>query len=76
MRSILRRLLRGGYARIARKSIRGEGNVFQAEGATLSGIELDIIGERNRIIVAEGCVLNNVKFRLRGSDHLIEIGKN
>jgi acetyltransferase-like isoleucine patch superfamily enzyme len=72
----LRRLLRGGSARIARKSIRGEGNIFQAEGATLSGVELDIIGDRNRIIVGEGCVLTNVRFRLRGSDHLIEIGRN
>jgi acetyltransferase-like isoleucine patch superfamily enzyme len=74
--SILRRLLRRGSARIIRKSIRGEGNIFQAEGATLSGLELDIIGDRNRIIVGEGCVLTNVRFRLRGSDHLIEIGKN
>jgi len=74
--SILRCLLRRGSARITRKSIRGEGNIFQAEGATLSGLELDIIGDRNRIIVGEGCVLTNVSFRLRGSDHLIEIGKN
>ena len=76
LRTILRRLIRGGSARITRKSIRGEGNIFQAEGATLSGVELDIIGDRNRIIVGEGCVLDNVNFRLRGSDHLIEIGKN
>jgi acetyltransferase-like isoleucine patch superfamily enzyme len=74
--SILHRLLRGDSARIARKSIRGEGNIFQAEGATLSGVELDIIGDRNRIIVGEGCVMTNVRFRLRGSDHLIELGKN
>lgn len=73
---IIRRLFWGGSASIARKSIHGEGNIFQAEHAILSGVELDIIGDRNRIIVAEGCVLNNVKFRLRGSDHLIEIGKN
>jgi len=76
LRTILRRLIRGGSARITRKSIRGEGNIFQAEGATLSGVELDIIGDRNRIIVGEGCMLANVNFRLRGSDHLIEIGKN
>jgi len=74
--NILRRLLQGGSTWIARKSIRGEGNIFQAEGATLSGVELDIIGDRNRIIVGEGCVLTNVRFRLRGSDHIIEIGKN
>jgi acetyltransferase-like isoleucine patch superfamily enzyme len=57
-----------------RKSIRGTGNVFQAGKASLSNVELDIVGDRNRITVGEGCSLYNLKFRLRGSDHVIEIG--
>jgi acetyltransferase-like isoleucine patch superfamily enzyme len=58
------------------KSIRGTGNLFQADGARLSAVELDIAGDRNRITVGKGCQLYNLKFHLRGSDHVIEIGSN
>jgi acetyltransferase-like isoleucine patch superfamily enzyme len=59
-----------------RQHVRGEGNVIRAEKASLSNVELDIIGDRNRILIAEGCVLYNLKMRLRGSGHLVELGRN
>lgn len=71
---LTRRLLSGGSG--IRQHIQGEANLLQAEGATLSNLELDIIGDRNQILIGEGCVLNNLKIRMRGSDHRIEIGRN
>jgi acetyltransferase-like isoleucine patch superfamily enzyme len=63
---------RGGI----RQSIRGKGNVVRAEDAKLINVELDVIGDNNQINVGRGCVLTNVRFRLRGNGHRIEIGEN
>jgi len=71
---LVRRLL-FGEKKVGR-SIHGRDNIFQMEGAQLSNVELDIIGDRNRILVGEGSQLINLKFHIRGSDHLIDIGKN
>jgi len=46
-----------------------------AKGAKLSDVQVDIIGDNNRICVAPGCVLSNVYFRIRGSGHQIEFGE-
>jgi acetyltransferase-like isoleucine patch superfamily enzyme len=59
-----------------RQSIRGKGNVFQAQEVALSNVELDIIGDDNQIIIGKGCAFTNVCFRLRGSGHRIEFGEN
>ena len=72
--SFARKLLRGEAGEV-QKTIRGQGNVFMAEGAKLSGVQLEIIGDNNRIRVAPGCVLSNVYFRIRGSGHQIEFGE-
>ena len=69
-----RRLLFGEPA--MSKTIRGTGNVFQANGARLSKVELDIVGDRNHINIGEGSILYNLTFHIRGSDHIIKIGKN
>jgi acetyltransferase-like isoleucine patch superfamily enzyme len=74
MGAVARRLLFGEPA--LSKTIRGTGNLFQADGARLSNVELDIVGDRNRIIIGEGSILHNLKIRIRGSDHLIELGRN
>jgi acetyltransferase-like isoleucine patch superfamily enzyme len=71
----VRRLLHGGKDRIE-KTIRGQGNVFNAEGASLSEVRVDIIGDNNRINIGPGSVLSNVHFRIRGSGHQIEFGEN
>ncbi len=63
---------RGGI----RQSIRGHGNVFQAEEVTLKNVELDVIGDDNKIIIGRGGALTNVRIRLRGSGHRIEFGEN
>jgi acetyltransferase-like isoleucine patch superfamily enzyme len=71
---LVRRLLLG--EKNVSRSIRGRDNLFQAPRARLVNVELDIVGDRNRILVGEGCVLVNLKFHIRGSDHLIDIGRN
>ncbi len=73
--SLARKLLVGEAGKV-QKNIRGQANVIQADGATLSGVKMDIIGDNNRIEVGQGCVLSNVTFRIRGSGHHIEFGKN
>ncbi len=72
---LARKFLRGEPGGV-RKTIRGEGNVLQADGATLSGMELDVIGDNNRIIIGEGSLLSNVHIRIRGCGHSIEFGNN
>jgi acetyltransferase-like isoleucine patch superfamily enzyme len=70
-----RKLLLGESGKV-QKTIEGQENVFMAEGAKLSGVKLDIIGDNNRITIGPGCVLSNVHFRIRGSGHQIEFGEN
>jgi len=72
--SFARKLLRGGTGQV-QKTIQGQGNIFTADDATLSGVKVDIIGDNNRINIGSGCVLSNVYFRLRGSGHQIEFGE-
>ncbi len=69
------KLLRGEAGQV-RKTIRGQGNVFTADGAKLSGAHVDIIGDNNLIEIGSGSTLTNVHFRLRGSGHKIEFGRN
>jgi acetyltransferase-like isoleucine patch superfamily enzyme len=70
-----RKVLRGDAGKV-RQTIRGRENVFTADGARLSGVNVDIIGDNNLIEIGSGSTLNNVQFRLRGSGHKIEFGKN
>ena len=73
--AFVRKLLRGEAGQV-QKTIQGQENVFMADGASLSGIHVDIIGDNNRISIGPGCVLSNVHFRIRGSGHQIEFGEN
>lgn len=73
--SFARRLLRGESGQV-QKNIRGQSNVFKADGCTLSGVKVDIIGNNNQINMGQGCTLSNVYFRIRGSGHRIEFGEN
>ena len=68
--SVARKYLRGETGRV-RTSIQGQKNDFFADGAKLSGVIVDIIGDNNRIKIGAGSVLSNVTFRLRGSGHQI-----
>jgi acetyltransferase-like isoleucine patch superfamily enzyme len=73
--SIVRRIFRRKSAEV-QKSIHGQDNFFKADGAALSAVRVDIIGNNNLITIGAGCVLSNVHFRLRGSGHRIEFGEN
>lgn len=65
-----------GERRGVRRSIQGQNNLFQAAGASLNNVELDIIGNDNTIIISPGSRLNNVHFHIRGNGHRIEFGPN
>ena len=69
------RMLPGSAGRVMR-TIQGTGNTFSAEGVSLTRVELDIVGDDNQIKIGWGSVLTDVRFRLRGSGHRIEFGKN
>ena len=55
--------------------LHGEGNQIQAQGTILKNVELDVIGDHNIIQVGEGAELHNLKIRMRGSGHRLEIGR-
>ncbi|MBN2386550.1 MAG: acyltransferase [Anaerolineales bacterium] len=69
---VLWRLLGGEL----REIVHGQGNHLEANGARLSSVELDIIGDDNHITIGAGSVVFNLKIRIRGSGHRIEIGPN
>jgi len=73
---LARRVLRGERVSGVRESIHGQGNSIRANGVECVDVELDIIGDRNQIIIGEGSVLHHLKIRIRGSDHRIELGRN
>lgn len=73
--SFVRKLLLGEAGQV-QKTIRGQENVFKADGATLSGVKVEIIGDNNRILIGRGCALSDIYFRIRGSGHRIEFGEN
>ncbi len=56
--------------------MQGRNNVFQAQGASFSNVELDIIGDDNTIVIGPGSRFNNVRFHVRGSGCRIEFGAN
>jgi acetyltransferase-like isoleucine patch superfamily enzyme len=71
-----RRIFRGEEISGLRQTIKGQGNMLETEGVLLSGVELDIAGDHNQIVIGEGSALYNLKIRIRGSDHRIELGRN
>ncbi|MFH1523832.1 MAG: acyltransferase [Chloroflexota bacterium] len=75
LKNRVQRLLGGKSAGIY-QIIRGKKNVVETDGAKISGMELDIVGDNNRVLVERGSVLSNVRVRIRGSGHCIEFGEN
>lgn len=73
---LVRRVWRGERVNGLMESIHGQSNSIREDGARLAGVEVDIVGDRNNVMISEGCVINNLKIRIRGSDHRIELGRN
>ena len=73
---LARFVVRGEQMDGLKKSIRGKGNSIQTNRARLVGMELDIIGDHNQIVIGDESVLYHLKIRIRGSDHCIELGRN
>jgi acetyltransferase-like isoleucine patch superfamily enzyme len=71
----VRRFLPGNSNEVYR-AIQGKGNILAADGAKLSGVELDIVGDNNQINIGSGSQLINVRIRLRGSGHKLIFGQN
>lgn len=60
---------------ISRK-VRGKNNCIRFHKSLLNGVSFDIIGQNNRIDIADDCTLNQVSFHIRGDNHHITIGRN
>jgi acetyltransferase-like isoleucine patch superfamily enzyme len=73
---LVRRVLKGERVSGLKETIQGEGNSIQAHGTKFVGVELDIIGDYNQIVIGEGSELYHLKIRIRGSHHRIELGRN
>jgi acetyltransferase-like isoleucine patch superfamily enzyme len=56
--------------------IQGQGNRIQAAGVKLANVELDIVGDNNQISFGPGSTINNLRIRMRGSNHRLEFGEN
>jgi acetyltransferase-like isoleucine patch superfamily enzyme len=72
---LIRLALFGKNAGNLKQTIRGKDNIIQVAGVEFKGLEIDIIGDRNEIQIGRGSVLYNLKIRIRGSDHRIEVGE-
>ncbi len=59
-----------------RRTIRGKGNVMKSDGAHLSAVRVDIIGDNNQIIIGAGSRIHNLTIHMRGSGHRLEIGRD
>lgn len=59
-----------------RQTIRGRDNRIDLGRASLSNVEVDIVGDGNQIIAGEGTGLWNLRIRLRGNGHQIIFGRN
>lgn len=58
-----------------KQTIRGKDNILKAADVECNGVEIDIVGDRNTIQIGKGSVLYNLKIRIRGSDHCIQMGE-
>ncbi len=59
-----------------KKNIKGKKNILKIDNAILLNVELDIRGNENKITIDHGSVLRNVKFFIRGDNHIVNIGEN
>ena len=57
-----------------KRRIKGQGNTLRCGGATLTRVEVDIVGNGNSIEIGNGCFLRGLRFFIRGSNHRIVIG--
>ena len=73
--ALIRRIYREKALNSIRRVIIGN-NMISYKNARLSDVVFDVTGEGNTIEVKEGCILNNVKFYIRGNNHKLLIDKN
>lgn len=73
--SLLRRVYYQMPLNRVRKMIKGRGNVLCYDGAVLSSVVFDIVGNGNAISIGSSCFLKSVTFHIRGDNHFILIGE-
>lgn len=59
-----------------KKRIKGKNNYISYNRAFLKNINLEIIGNGNRVLIHSGVRLKNTKIFIRGCNNIIEIGEN
>ena len=59
-----------------RFTIKGTGNYISAEESLISGCQINISGEGNKLVLEEGVKLRNAIIHIRGINCIIHIGRN
>lgn len=59
-----------------KKYIKGIGNNIKSNGAILTNVDIDIIGNNNEVVISESVRLRNTKIYIRGSNHKLVIHKS
>jgi len=74
--TLIQRIYRKKALNTIHKEIHGKNNTINCKFAILSSVNIDIIGDGNKIEIMEGCFLNSVTFRIRGNNHRILINNH
>ena len=77
-RPLLRDALAWTYSAFGgnRKVVHGTGNAISHHGTLMKRVSFDIRGTGNRITIARGAKIANVKIHIRGQNHRLLIGEN
>jgi acetyltransferase-like isoleucine patch superfamily enzyme len=59
-----------------RRKVQGRDNLVDLDRARLVNVELDIVGDGNQVIAAEGVQLCGLRIRMRGSGHRLVFGRD
>jgi len=59
-----------------RRRVYGIDNDITHRGARLYGVTIDMVGDHNRIVLEEGCLLRDVTCRVRGNHHRIIVRRD
>ena len=54
----------------------GKRNALKADGAFLRNVDVDLVGDDNRIDIGAGSVLRDVRLHIRGDNNRLQIGRD
>lgn len=73
--SLLLRLHHKQAVNTVKRRIDGTENVVVYNGAILSNVVFDIVGNNNSIKIGRSCIINSVEFSIKGNNHSVTIGE-